>query len=618
MTRQPTAPLLRFLRGLAGRRLADTEGDARLLERFAAAQDAAAFAAILQRYGPLVWGVCRRVLAHEQDAEDAFQATFLVLVRKVRSVRRKDSLRSWLYGVALRVATRARDTRRRQPRPAARENLSEPVDRELPAADWRDVRPALDEEINALPEKYREPVVLCLLEGKTGEEAARELGCPRATVATRLARARQRLQARLARRGLAPSVALVVPDVSALLSALLADTCGAAVKLHGGMPIASVGISENALTWTEGVSSAMSLTRLKITLACLLTLGIAVAGAGMLTSRGGGPEEKKAPAAPPAKKGDAEAIQGTWEVTGGRIDGAPLSPRERESLWMIGPERIVWLQGGSKVKHTYKLDPAGSPREIHLTGGGKEMSGVYLLKGDSLRVCLAGKGRKATEFTAPRGSKRVLVELKRLPDARALQGRWKVVSGNVGGKAFPPGGPQLEWIITPDKITYLTRGKKDEEISYTPDPSAKPRAIDLTGPAKKRGLGIYQLTGDELTICFTTRGPRPKDFKAGEGTGRVLLVFERLEPPPPEADRPGGGKEDPATLRRENQLLRDQLDRAKKIIKDLRLLSATNKAEWLTRRAELERRLAESQKKIEQLEKEVKRLKQGKEPGRKK
>jgi RNA polymerase sigma factor (sigma-70 family) len=274
MSQGQPATLLAYLRRL-GRAAPLDESDAQLLQRFAAERDEAAFTSLLHRHGPLVWSVCRRVLAEEHAAEDAFQATFLVLLHKAHAVSKKASLRSWLYGVALRVALRARQReglRRHHEQQA-------PVRHEenVPEAIWQDVRPILDEEIQRLPEKYRLPVLLCYLEGQTNDEAAQLLNCPRGTIATRLARARQRLRSRLLRRGLTLSVgALAALLAENALSApvppmLLAQT--AKVVLMGAA-------STSITTLTEGVLHAMFVTKLKVNLAFVLLLGL-VLGSGI-------------------------------------------------------------------------------------------------------------------------------------------------------------------------------------------------------------------------------------------------------------------------------------------------------------------------------------------------
>jgi RNA polymerase sigma factor (sigma-70 family) len=265
--------LLAYLTHL-GRAAAAENDDAVLLERFADRRDEEAFAALLRRHGPLVWGVCRRVLAEEHAAEDAFQATFLALVRKARSVSKRASIRSWLYGVALRVAVRAR---RQAGLRRVREQSSPP--RQATEAAWPDVRSILDEEIQRLPEKYRLPVILCYLEGRTNDEAARRLNCPRGTIATRLARAREKLRSRLVRRGLTLSagglgVMLSEDVVSAVVPpALVPHTLQCALGGSGSVAINSL---------TEGVIKAMFVTKLTTSLVVVLALSM-IGGAGAWT-----------------------------------------------------------------------------------------------------------------------------------------------------------------------------------------------------------------------------------------------------------------------------------------------------------------------------------------------
>jgi len=182
--------------------------DAHLLERFLKEHDQAAFELLMWRHGPMVFGVCRRVLQHTQDAEDAFQATFLMLARKADSIGKRESVSGWLYRVAYRIALRARTKSARRGR--AERPLDElPIDRKsVDPADvtaWRELRRLLDAELSQVPEKYRTAFILCHLEGKTCEEAAEHLGCPRGTVQSRVGRARERLRARLAQRGWRPA-----------------------------------------------------------------------------------------------------------------------------------------------------------------------------------------------------------------------------------------------------------------------------------------------------------------------------------------------------------------------------------------------------------------------------
>jgi RNA polymerase sigma factor (sigma-70 family) len=207
-------PALRHLRRLAASPEADPS-DAQLLRRFVSQQDESAFELLVWRHGPMVYDLCRRVVRDGHDAEDAFQATLLVLARKAASISKHESLGSWLYKVAYRVALRARDGARRRARherPVA--NLPAVGDPHAAAdASWAELRLVLDEELSQLPEKHREPVVLCYLEGLTNEEAARQLACPVGTLKTRLAQARRLLGARLTRRGLAVGATLATAGV---------------------------------------------------------------------------------------------------------------------------------------------------------------------------------------------------------------------------------------------------------------------------------------------------------------------------------------------------------------------------------------------------------------------
>jgi RNA polymerase sigma factor (sigma-70 family) len=181
--------LLHHLRRRVGAQPDGDVADSTLLDRFTSARDEPAFALLVARHGPLVLSVCRRVVGHQQDAEDVFQATFLILARRAAALRRGRSLASWLHTVASRLALRARAdaARRLTAEPRALDMLPAKPD---PAAAWRDLQPILDEELQRLPEKYRAPVILCYLEGHTHAEAAQQLGWPVGTVAGRLARAR--------------------------------------------------------------------------------------------------------------------------------------------------------------------------------------------------------------------------------------------------------------------------------------------------------------------------------------------------------------------------------------------------------------------------------------------
>ena len=252
--------VVRRIRKLAGSADADRSSDKSLLESFIARRDDSAFAQLLERHGPMVLSLCRRLLGNRHDAEDAFQATFLVLIRKARSIRKKDSLASWLHGVAYRVA---REARAKGVRRQAHERQVSEMSPSDPASDalWRDLRLVLDEELQRLPDKYRVPLILCYLEGKTTDEAARLLGWPRGTVGGRLARARQLLRRRLARRGMALSAgslatALASTTASASIPPALAEaTLKAAAVVAAGQAMTAAAVSQPVAALTEGAQS---------------------------------------------------------------------------------------------------------------------------------------------------------------------------------------------------------------------------------------------------------------------------------------------------------------------------------------------------------------------------
>src|SRR5262245_32854741 len=273
-------PVLQYLHKTVG---APATGptDAELLERFVAGGDHGAFELLVWRHERMVLGVCRRLLPDPQDAEDAFQATFLVLVKSACSVRKGDSLASWLYGVAYRCASKARaGPRRRARREQGDHDLAcvGAEDDRLAAAGTDEVWAVLDEEVEQLPEKYRAPVVLCYLEGKTYDEAGRQLGCHRATVSTRLTKARDLLRNRLRARGVAvPAAALATilcthAARAAAPAALVNATVRVAVSGVAGTVPAAVAVL------TEGVTKTAFARILKALAGACVLAGALAAG----------------------------------------------------------------------------------------------------------------------------------------------------------------------------------------------------------------------------------------------------------------------------------------------------------------------------------------------------
>jgi RNA polymerase sigma factor (sigma-70 family) len=283
-----TTPLGAVLHGLRRCWLRTEEAgltDGELLERFLARRDGDAFAALVGRHGPMVLAVCRRVLRNEADAEDAFQAVFLVLIRKAATIRPRGLVGNWLYGVSHTTALKARDLRARR---SAREREAAARPRpEVAAETWNDGHALLHQELRALPDKYRAAIVLCDLEGEPIKEAARRLGCPAGTLGARLTRGRSLLASRLARRGLTLSggviAAVLAQDAAAagVPPALAASTAEAARLYSAGGTAAAGAISAPVAALTEGVLKIMSPIRLKSAVAALLAVVVA-AGAGIV------------------------------------------------------------------------------------------------------------------------------------------------------------------------------------------------------------------------------------------------------------------------------------------------------------------------------------------------
>jgi RNA polymerase sigma factor (sigma-70 family) len=303
---ESASTVLKQIAALFGTGTATGLTDGCLLDRFRSGpsdEAEAAFAVLVERHGPMVLHVCRRILADRHDAEDAAQAVFLVLARQARSIRRTDSVASWLYGVAARVAARARldAARRRSRERRSAEMAIRYVDHG--DGDGKETWPELYEELGRLPERFWLPIALCHLEGLTYEQAAQRLGCPVRTVQSRLARARERLRDRLARRGVAPAIAALTialtPDAtSAAVSGSWKRTTVMAAVRHaaGGTVVASVPTAVAVLA--EGASRAMNVHRLMKWAAALLLIGVATGGAGMgMRARTASPESEPPPPA---------------------------------------------------------------------------------------------------------------------------------------------------------------------------------------------------------------------------------------------------------------------------------------------------------------------------------
>jgi RNA polymerase sigma factor (sigma-70 family) len=341
MSDRPLRTVLHRLGSLLGRDSGAALTDAELVERFVASRDSAAFELLVYRHGPMVLGVGRRILRHQQDAEDAFQATFLVFARKAASIGKSAAVASWLYKVAFRAALKARA------RGAARRMQALP-DVAAPAAS-DDLHEALETAIQALPARYRDPFILCYLQGRTVDEAARELGCPRGTVLSRLSRGRQRVRARLARDGVAVGAALAAataPARASVPAALFRAT------LPGNVH------SPSAVALSHTVIRSMSLTNLRTALACALVAVLVLGGLDYLVrppADAMAPQSAAVAPVPVAQPQQPEKLKEPLVLKHrDRVLGLAFSP---DGKWLAAGEGVK----GMKV-HVYDM-PSGKERQ---------------------------------------------------------------------------------------------------------------------------------------------------------------------------------------------------------------------------------------------------------------
>ena len=373
MAAAPLAAVLQHLRLLAAAEANRDLSDAELLERFRRQREETAFAILLQRHGPMVLSVCRRVLHNPHDAEDAFQATFLVLVRSACAIRKGQSLASWLYGVAQRVATKARKQaaarRTREQRGAAMPRIQSSDD-----LGWQELRAILDEELAMLPEKYRAPLVLCYLEGKTCERAAQDLGVARSTVSGRLKQGLLLLRNRLAERGIELSAGLLATLLSgeaapAAVPALLTiATVRAATLVMGGRAVAAGLISSRILTLAQGVTMSTASNKLKFGVVVVLLAGaLATGGGGAALRLSDKPSAAGSQASPEPPTGSRQAAQSTQpgdkntQAARAEAEEPPFILSGRESAVLPTTKRaaFVALDPGAKV-----LTTATTPGEV--------------------------------------------------------------------------------------------------------------------------------------------------------------------------------------------------------------------------------------------------------------
>jgi RNA polymerase sigma factor (sigma-70 family) len=418
-----------------------TLADGVLLESYISRRDEAAFEALVRRHGPMVLGVCRRILRNEADAEDAFQATFLVLVRKASSIQPRGQVSNWLYGVARNTALKARAMIRKR-RIKEREAGTVPKP-EAAKEVWQQMEVMLDAELSQLPDKYRVPIVLCALEGKTIKEAARHLGWPQGTVATRLSRGRALLAKRLSKHGLEFSggvlAALLSEHVASacLPSSLVSSTVKAATVLAAGAPAASV-VPAKVAALAEGVLKAMLVSKLQNTVAVLVVLAVLFGGAGMLMQTTLVAQQTESKNDDNKVSGDGDKPQAAPKPVVVRQDAIlqrmALRP-DGEVLATVGV-----THDGSTYNSTVKLWDARTGKLKRALDEEKDSHLEITFSRDFLAIGVNGK----LQDTDPRGPREV-----RLLDAKTLELKHRIDETLVPGirawtaLAFSPDGKRL-------------------------------------------------------------------------------------------------------------------------------------------------------------------------------
>jgi RNA polymerase sigma factor (sigma-70 family) len=350
--------------------------DRQLLERFALQRDEESFTQLVQRHGPMVLGVCRQILRQEQDAEDAFQATFLVLSRQAGTIRGGEALPNWLFSVATRLARRMRAAAmRRQAHEVAL--VEPPMSGPQPGEGLDDQGSLLYEEIARLPAKYRIPFVLCYLDGKTNEEAAQQLGCPTGTIFSRLAWARERLRNRLARRGVILTSGVLAATLltlsqqarAAVLPHVASTTVRWALQFSAGNRRTASDMPAKVVNLAEWGLKSLSRHGLRMAIALLSVVGL-ITVLGSLYLR------------PKSVEGSIQnRLQGTWGAVSLNVGGIPIPGPQAQVVFTDNQMRLLDTVG------TYRIDAAKDPMHLDWIVQGRVSHMIFELHGDELTLC---------------------------------------------------------------------------------------------------------------------------------------------------------------------------------------------------------------------------------------
>jgi RNA polymerase sigma factor (sigma-70 family) len=572
MPKNSLAGVLEYIRRIA---LAGScqASDAGLLDRFARHGDESAFETLVAKHGPMVFGLCQRLLRHEQDAEDAFQATFLTLARKAGKISNKESLASWLYKVAYRSACRGRSG-------------SQLLTNEMRALDragsekeadviWADLRSVLDQEIAGLAECYRRPIILCYLQGKSNADAARLLGCPKGTVVTHLARAREQLRRRLTRRGWTLSAGLLTTVLSekavagALPGALARCTARSVLAYASGKVAGAGSVSEKVIVLSQGVLHMLWLDKIKMVAGVVLALVVVGAGIGLATRQtlagGGSGGSQQVGNDPPnqnarigAKAGGqddskAEIVILRSEIAKLRLEllkeikslkdslRQGTAPQENDALYRDKPASF-WL-------HKYRdADPKYRAEAIealgHLARKNKELIPVIMT---GFTDDFGDVVQKATEslmfFPDEVMTSEVIPRLvKIINDKSKSRGRWNAASalGQLGS-------------FTTAVVPFLTQALEEQDLR-----SVAVSSLQNIGPGAKPAVpALVNLLGRSIQE-FKVEGEKQAWWKLSRKDTNpplpdmILLTLENIDPEIknilPKVDKAASGYEDLVSL----------------------------------------------------------------------
>jgi RNA polymerase sigma factor (sigma-70 family) len=480
----------------------DSLTDGQLLERFLSRRDEAAFEALLRRHAPMVLGVCRRVLRSEPDAEDAFQATFLVLVRKAATLQSRELVGHWLYGVAYRTAQKARAmAARRRVREGRAGNRAAP---DGPGGDpWQGLLPLLDQELSRLPDRYRVPLILCDLEGGTRRDVARRLGLPEGTLSSRLAMARKLLRRRLARHAPAVSIgalatALAPGGASACPPHLQAATAQGAVQVASGNPAAGA-VSAHVVALTEGVLKTMLLSRLKITAVLVVLLGVAALGMGSTAFRALAAGTADAGAAEPPARTDVPKAEANVEPQDDPAPAAEPEPAGKDTGAGSGKDATKDIEAadftGVEVGQAFQVDiTRGDKFRVTVTADDNVLPLIKAdKKGSTLRIRLDSDHRSVHTRTLKVAI--TMPALEGLNASGASRVTFKGFKGKGTFKAEASGASKLEGEIEAGKVELEASGASKVSLKG----AAKEGKLEASG-ASRLGLADYALDSADVSL----------------------------------------------------------------------------------------------------------------------